>query len=80
MTDPGGKRRQSAEDRLRAVACPTCGKQAPYAESNRWRPFCSERCRLADLGAWASESYRIPANKILVNADPVNQISTQDVC
>jgi uncharacterized protein len=27
--------------------------------SNRWRPFCSERCRLVDLGAWATESYRI---------------------
>jgi endogenous inhibitor of DNA gyrase (YacG/DUF329 family) len=32
-----------------------------YAASNRWRPFCSERCRLTDLGEWASESYRIPA-------------------
>ena len=61
MTDPGGKTRQSATQRPRTVACPTCGKQAPFAESNRWRPFCSERCRLADLGAWASESYRIPA-------------------
>jgi endogenous inhibitor of DNA gyrase (YacG/DUF329 family) len=27
----------------------------------RWRPFCSERCRISDLGAWATESYRIPA-------------------
>jgi hypothetical protein len=27
--------------------------------SNRWRPFCSERCRLTDLGAWAAESYRV---------------------
>jgi uncharacterized protein len=32
-----------------------------FAASNRWRPFCSERCRITDLGAWASESYRIPA-------------------
>ena len=45
----------------RTVACPACGKPAVFAESNRWRPFCSERCRLSDLGAWASESYRIPA-------------------
>lgn len=45
----------------RAVACPACGKPALFAPANRWRPFCSERCRLTDLGSWASESYRIPA-------------------
>ncbi|MFZ3323044.1 MAG: DNA gyrase inhibitor YacG [Usitatibacter sp.] len=45
----------------RVVACPGCGKPAPLAPSNPWRPFCSERCRLSDLGAWASESYRVPA-------------------
>ena len=41
------------------VTCPTCAKQALYATSNRWRPFCSERCRNQDLGAWASEQFRI---------------------
>ena len=45
----------------RLVACPACGKPSAFAPSNPWRPFCSERCRLVDLGAWASESYRIPA-------------------
>jgi len=44
----------------RTVPCPRCGAQAPYAPENRWRPFCSERCRTLDLGAWASEAYRIP--------------------
>ena len=43
----------------RVVACPGCGKPARLAEANRWRPFCSERCRRTDLGAWASEAYRI---------------------
>ena len=43
------------------VACPACGAPAVFADTNRWRPFCSERCRLTDLGGWASESYRIPA-------------------
>jgi endogenous inhibitor of DNA gyrase (YacG/DUF329 family) len=43
------------------VNCPACGKTALFAAANRWRPFCSERCRVTDLGAWASESYRIPA-------------------
>ena len=45
----------------RLVDCPACGRQALFAPSNPWRPFCSERCKLGDLGAWASESYRIPA-------------------
>ncbi len=44
----------------RRVTCPGCGKIAEYSPSNPWRPFCSERCRLSDLGAWASGSYRIP--------------------
>lgn len=45
----------------RLVPCPTCRQPAPYSERNRWRPFCSERCRGVDLGAWASESYRVKA-------------------
>jgi len=45
----------------RTVPCPSCGAAAPFSPENRWRPFCSERCRLLDLGAWATESYRIPA-------------------
>jgi uncharacterized protein len=43
----------------RIVTCPKCGKPASMGVSNRWRPFCSERCRLIDLGAWATESYRV---------------------
>lgn len=43
------------------VACPTCGKPAEYTPANRFRPFCCERCRSIDLGAWASEAYSIPA-------------------
>ena len=44
------------------VTCPACGKPAVFDESNRWRPFCGERCRTTDLGAWASEKYRIASN------------------
>ncbi|MDP1718686.1 MAG: DNA gyrase inhibitor YacG [Burkholderiales bacterium] len=43
-----------------SVACPNCGKNALWTPDNAWRPFCSERCKLIDLGAWAEESYRIP--------------------
>ena len=45
---------------MKTVPCPRCGTQAPYSPENRWRPFCSERCRTIDLGAWASEAFRIP--------------------
>ncbi len=44
----------------RLVNCPHCGKGVPWSTDNPHRPFCSERCRLIDLGQWASESYRIP--------------------
>lgn len=45
--------------RIVSVDCPTCGRKAPFDASNRWRPFCSERCKTVDLGAWAAERYRI---------------------
>ena len=44
----------------RTVACPTCGRQSVWSRENRYRPFCSERCKQIDLGAWASEQYRVP--------------------
>ena len=43
------------------VACPGCQRRIAYSTDNPWRPFCSERCRSADLGAWASERYRVAA-------------------
>lgn len=45
---------------MRTVTCPRCGKQAAFSPTNKWRPFCSERCRLIDLGKWAAEDYRVP--------------------
>jgi uncharacterized protein len=41
------------------VDCPTCARPTEYSVRNPWRPFCSERCRGVDLGAWASERFRI---------------------
>ena len=43
----------------RAVRCPTCGGPSVYAPANPSRPFCSERCKNLDFGAWASEAYRV---------------------
>ena len=42
------------------VQCPHCGKVVEW-EGNPYRPFCSERCRLIDLGKWLDEEYRIPS-------------------
>jgi len=43
-----------------ALPCPRCGAPAALSRANRWRPFCSERCKLIDLGNWADERYRVP--------------------
>ena len=43
----------------RVVACPHSDKPVEWAPAARWRPFCSERCKMIDLGAWASGAYRI---------------------
>ncbi len=42
------------------VPCPTCGNKITWSTSEKWRPFCSERCRLIDLGEWLEEEKRIP--------------------
>ena len=42
------------------VSCPTCGSPVAWKAEQRWRPFCSERCKLIDLGEWLSEEKRIP--------------------
>ena len=43
------------------VKCPTCGKPVLWNEQSPFRPFCSKRCQLIDLGEWANEERRIPA-------------------
>lgn len=42
------------------VACPRCAKPVTWTSAALFRPFCSERCKQTDLGAWATESYRVP--------------------
>ncbi len=43
------------------VDCPTCGAPVEWSEKSPNRPFCSDRCKLIDLGAWAAEEHKIPA-------------------
>jgi endogenous inhibitor of DNA gyrase (YacG/DUF329 family) len=42
------------------VNCPTCQKKVEWTAANAYRPFCCERCKQIDLGAWAEEKYTIP--------------------
>jgi len=44
------------------VPCPTCNKEVIWQPENEYRPFCSERCKLIDLGEWASGNRSIPAD------------------
>jgi hypothetical protein len=41
--------------------CPGCDRPVESGTANPWRPFCSERCKLADLGQWFAGRYAIPA-------------------
>jgi endogenous inhibitor of DNA gyrase (YacG/DUF329 family) len=47
----------------RIVSCPTCGASVEWTQAATHRPFCSERCKLIDAGAWASEAYRVPVSE-----------------
>lgn len=53
----------------RLVDCPRCHMPSVYSSANPWRPFCSRRCREADLGAWASEAYRV-SDPIAADEEP----------
>ncbi|MEJ2516403.1 MAG: DNA gyrase inhibitor YacG [Gammaproteobacteria bacterium] len=61
MADPSGKLE---------VPCPNCGKPVAWSTRSKWRPFCSERCRLIDLGAWFDEERSIPAEDTPPDEEP----------
>lgn len=46
------------------VNCPQCGQTTPFSPENPYRPFCSERCKMIDLGHWAAEDYKVPETDI----------------
>jgi endogenous inhibitor of DNA gyrase (YacG/DUF329 family) len=57
------------------VDCPTCGTKVTWSEASPFRPFCSNRCKQIDLGAWAEEKYTIPA--VNLPEDPESGIDDQ---
>lgn len=56
------------------ITCPTCEKPNTWRSDNPFKPFCCDRCKLIDLGEWASESRKIPGNTL----DPDLRIATQN--
>lgn len=51
------------EHNLIYVSCPICKKRVIWSEQSPYRPFCSKRCQLIDLGEWAAEEKRIPTEE-----------------
>jgi endogenous inhibitor of DNA gyrase (YacG/DUF329 family) len=45
---------------MATVKCPTCRRDVEWSDASPYRPFCSDRCRLIDLGAWLTEQHKIP--------------------
>lgn len=58
--------------KITIVNCPHCNQSIEYSLSKVFRPFCSERCRMIDLGQWANEGYKIPVE---INPEDLNEDS-----
>lgn len=55
------------------VSCPQCKKLSEYSVKNPYRPFCSERCKLIDLGDWANENYKIPVAPTIDDLETIDE-------
>ncbi|NJM53411.1 MAG: DNA gyrase inhibitor YacG [Blastocatellia bacterium] len=58
------------------VKCPTCGKMVEY-KGNEFRPFCSERCKLIDFGAWADEEFALPTENAELSEEDIQEIEKE---
>lgn len=56
------------------VKCPTCGRQTEYGAENKFRPFCSERCKLIDFGAWADGEFALPMRETALSEEDFEEI------
>jgi endogenous inhibitor of DNA gyrase (YacG/DUF329 family) len=54
------------------MKCPTCHRPTAW-EDNPYRPFCSERCKLIDFGAWANEEYAVPAEEVAPSVEELER-------
>ncbi|WP_027328674.1 DNA gyrase inhibitor YacG [Marinimicrobium agarilyticum] len=53
--------------------CPTCGNKVLWTDDFPYRPFCSERCKMIDLGEWASENHKIPGEPVDINDEDLER-------
>jgi endogenous inhibitor of DNA gyrase (YacG/DUF329 family) len=58
---------------MQEIKCPQCGKLTEF-EGNEHRPFCSERCKLLDFGAWAEGEYAIPSQTSNLSEEDADEI------
>lgn len=58
------------------VKCPTCGEMVEY-QGNEFRPFCSERCKLIDFGAWANEEFALPTENAELSEEDIQEIEKE---
>ena len=58
------------------VKCPTCEKMSEYS-GNEFRPFCSERCKLIDFGAWADEEFSLPTEQSELTEEDIREIEKE---
>ena len=68
---------QAQHSIMPGMICPLCHQSSTW-EGNPWRPFCSERCQVADLGAWAAEEYRIPGPTIMIDTSLPDSVEGND--
>ena len=55
------------------VKCPTCQRESVWSTDNPWRPVCTERCRLVDLGQWLNEGHAIPGEPLPADDDSADR-------
>lgn len=58
---------------MTTIKCPHCKKETEYT-GNPYRPFCSERCKMLDFGAWADGEYALPAESAALSDDDIDEI------
>jgi uncharacterized protein len=57
----------------KSVKCPECGKATEYSPENEYRPFCSKRCKLIDLGEWIEGRYKINSEENSQYSQPLEE-------
>lgn len=60
------------------VNCPTCQALVEWSELSIYKPFCSERCRLIDLGEWASENHSIAGETVILPDEEIDYLKSND--